>query len=283
MAKQQQVMPVPPAWGIRSSFQSLVALLIATLVLSAIYMRQSDERLFQYWTKQKYPSGCRRRHSICSPENGFNAKAFLEKLRNKRLVYVGDSFNRNKKVSMVCLVDSVIDPAFRSMHNYGSINIFKATEYNATIEFYWSTLMVESNSDDPLNHRVRERIVRVQAIEKHARAAKWGEIVGENCYGETEPVTEEGYVGGASSKMMRVVDNVLDELKTRGLNVQMVNITQLSDYRKEAHPSIYRKHWETITEEQLVNPKNYSDSIHWCLPGVPDVWNELLYAYILQL
>lgn len=42
-------------------------------------------------------------------------------------------------------------------------------ENNATIEFYWAPLLVESNSDDPLNHRVAERTVRVQAIEKHAR------------------------------------------------------------------------------------------------------------------
>lgn len=88
---------------------------------------------------------------------------------------------------------------------------------------------------------------------------------------------------GASPRMMRVVERVLGEMKTRGLNIHVLNITQLSDYRKEAHPSIYRKHWEKITEAQLADPKNYSDCIHWCLPGVPDVWNELLYSYILQL
>lgn len=82
--------------------------------------------------------------------------------------------------------------------------------------------------------------------------------------------------------MMRVVENVIGELKTRGLDVQMLNITQLSQYRKEGHPSIYRKQWDVLTEEQLANPSSFADCIHWCLPGVPDVWNELLYAYIFQ-
>ncbi|XVF08334.1 hypothetical protein REPUB_Repub06bG0217700 [Reevesia pubescens] len=409
--KEQQVMQVTAgAWGIRSSFQSLVALLVAILVVAAIYVRHTYELVFEYETIHKSSSGLTSRCNLFSgkwvydnksyplykerectfmsdqlacekfgrkdlnyqfwrwqPHQcdllRFNATALLKRLRNKRLVFVGDSLNRNQWISMVCLVDSAILPAFKSMHNNGSINIFKATEYNATIEFYWSPLLVESNSDDPVNHRVPDRIVRVQEIEKHARhwtdadflifntyiwwrkrqmkvlwgsfespedgiykavklprvyemalqtwaqwlevhvnrnktqlffmsmspthqkADKWGGIKGENCYNETEPVTKEGYVGdGASPRMMRVVESVLGELKTRrGLNVQMINITQLTDYRKDGHPSIYRKHWETITEDQLSNPKNYSDCIHWCLPGVPDVWNQLLYAYILQL
>ncbi|XP_010257036.1 PREDICTED: protein trichome birefringence-like 34 [Nelumbo nucifera] len=288
----------------------------------------------------------------------FNATALLERLRGKRLVYVGDSLNRGQWVSMVCLVDSVIPPGLKSMHNNGSLSSFKATEYNASIEFYWAPLLVESNSDDPVNHRLPDRIVRVQAIEKHARhwtdadilvfnsylwwkrdkmkvlwgsfersdgvykevemlrsyemalktwsdwleihvnrsktqlffvsmspthfwGDEWGMEEG-NCYNETEPI-EKGHWGRDSDpKMMRRVEAAIDELRMRGVKVQMLNITQLSEYRKEGHPSIYRKQWEPLTQEQLSNPTSYSDCIHWCLPGVPDAWNEILYAYILS-
>lgn len=103
----------------------------------------------------------------------------------------------------------------------------------------------------------------------------------DNCYNETEPITREGYWGrGSDPKMMQVVEAAINELGDRGLRVQMLNITQLSEYRKEGHPSIYRKQWEPLTQEQLSHPTAYSDCIHWCLPGVPDAWNELLYAFL---
>ncbi|XP_009596342.1 protein trichome birefringence-like 34 [Nicotiana tomentosiformis] len=292
----------------------------------------------------------------------FNATALLEKLRNKRLVFVGDSLNRGQWVSMVCLIDTAVQSSLKSMHyRYNaSLIIFKVKDYNATIEFYWEPLLVESNSDDPVHHRLPERIVRANAIEKHGsrwtnadfivfntylwwrrphikvlwgsfersdgiykevkmlrsyemalktwadwleihvnrsktqlffmsmspvheRAEEWGKAKGENCYSETEQIQEEGYQGnGSDPKMMKKVESTMHELKHRRLNVHLLNITQLSEYRKEGHPSIYRKQWDSLTEEQIANPNSYADCIHWCLPGVPDVWNELLYAYIFN-
>ncbi|XP_076959590.1 protein trichome birefringence-like 34 isoform X2 [Bidens hawaiensis] len=293
----------------------------------------------------------------------FNATRLLEELRNKRMVFVGDSLNRGQWVSMVCLLDSsILDPMMKLMNNTGSnLIIYKALGYNASIEFYWEPLLVESNSDDPVNHRLPERIVRTQSIEKHARvwtdadvlvfnsylwwkqphikvlwgsfkdengiykevenvrsyemalktwsdwleihvdraktrlffismspvhekAEEWGGSDGQNCYGDTEMIKKEGYTGNKTDpNMMRIVENTIDELKTRGLKVELINITQLSEYRKEGHPSIYRKQWGALSEEQLSNPSSYSDCIHWCLPGVPDVWNEIMYAYIFQM
>ncbi|KAI3853140.1 hypothetical protein MKX03_004385 [Papaver bracteatum] len=98
----------------------------------------------------------------------FNAKALLERLRGKRMVFVGDSINTNQWVSMICLVESVIPSGLKSVHVNGSLTTFKAIEFNATIEFYWAPLMIESNSDNPVYHRVPHRIVKAGAIEKHA-------------------------------------------------------------------------------------------------------------------
>ncbi|KAJ4978929.1 hypothetical protein NE237_009709 [Protea cynaroides] len=293
----------------------------------------------------------------------FNATALLEMLRGKRIVYVGDSLNRNQWVSMVCLVESSIPDSQKSLDwsgQDGALITFKAKEYDASIQFYWAPLLVESNSDHPFNHRLPDRIVRIQAIEKHARywtdadilvfnsylwwrrttmKLLWGSLDssdaiykevemlrsyemalktwsdwlefhvdrsktqlffaslspthlwnyewisgGEgNCYNETEPLTREGHWGGGSdARMMRLVEAAIEGLGRRGVKVQVLNITQMSEYRKEAHPTIYKKHYGTVTEEQLSNPVSYADCIHWCLPGVPDAWNEILYALLLN-
>ncbi|KAL5974709.1 Protein trichome birefringence-like 34 [Asimina triloba] len=283
----------------------------------------------------------------------FNATALLERLRGKRLVFVGDSLNRGQWVSMVCLLDAVIPSSLKSMYTNGSLSSFRVLEYNASVEFYWAPLLVESNSDDPVNHRVPDRTVRANSITKHARhwtgadilvfnsylwwrrwgsfededgiykeldmlrgfemaletwsnwlefqeeptktqfffvslspthqrGYQWGATREQNCYNETEMITE-GYTSRElETKMMQVVESTIERTRKRGVDVTLLNITQLSEHRKDGHPSIYRKHWDPLTEEQISNPRSYADCIHWCLPGVPDVWNELLAAYILR-
>ncbi|GAB4857322.1 hypothetical protein Ancab_015230 [Ancistrocladus abbreviatus] len=307
---------------------------------------------YQYWRWQP--------HHCDLPR--FNATALLETLRNKRLVFVGDSLNRGQWMSLVCLVEKTIPPSRKSMEIEGSLTIFKAIEYNATIEYYWAPLLVESNSDDPVEHRIplADRTVRVNAIERHARhwndadflifnsylwwrkptmkvlwgsfessdstceevemvagykmalktwsdwiqmhanhsktqifwvsmspshesSEEWGATKGLKCYNETEPIFKEGYQGSGSYPiMMQAVEDAIESLSTRGIKVQLLNITQLSEYRKDAHLSIYKKQWEPLTQEQLANPVSYADCFHWCLPGVPDTWNQLLYAYIFD-
>jgi len=75
---------------------------------------------------------------------------------------------------------------------------------------------------------------------------------------------------------MSILEEVLHGMKTP---VVYLNITRMTDYRKEAHRSVYRK--QKLTDEERKSPELYQDCSHWCLPGVPDSWNELLYAQIL--
>ncbi|MED6161534.1 Protein trichome birefringence-like 16, partial [Stylosanthes scabra] len=57
----------------------------------------------------------------------------------------------------------------------------------------------------------------------------------------------------------------------KGTAIKLLDITALSQLRDEAHLSRFR-----IT----ANPGGVQDCLHWCLPGVPDTWNEILSAQI---
>ncbi|XP_004500518.1 protein trichome birefringence-like 33 [Cicer arietinum] len=110
----------------------------------------------------------------------------------------------------------------------------------------------------------------------HGRSIDWGGEPGGNCYNETTPIEDSSYWDSDSLKsIMQVIG---EEFKKSKVPITFLNITQLSSLRKDAHTSIYKKHWNPLTPEQLANPTSYADCIHWCLPGLQDTWNELLFA-----
>ncbi|KAF5959678.1 hypothetical protein HYC85_000887 [Camellia sinensis] len=55
----------------------------------------------------------------------FKARLLLEKLRGKRLMFVGDSLNRNQWESMVCLVQSAVPRGRKSLSKNGSLSVFR--------------------------------------------------------------------------------------------------------------------------------------------------------------
>ncbi|KAL6336525.1 hypothetical protein AAG906_022466 [Vitis piasezkii] len=287
----------------------------------------------------------------------FNPKTALKKLRGKRLMFVGDSLQRGQWQSFVCLVEHIIPEDKKSMHRGRSHSVFKAKEYNTTIEFYWAPFLVESNSDLHIIGDPRQRILRVDSVSKHAkhwlgvdifvfntyvwwmsglrikslwgsfangeegyeeldapvayrfglktwanwvdstvnpnktrvffttmspthmRSADWNNKDGIKCYNETKPVMKRGHWGtGSDKRIMNVVDSIVEKMK---VPVTVINITQMSEHRVDAHSSVYTEtQGKLLTEEQKADPLRYADCIHWCLPGVPDTWNQAFLAYL---
>ncbi|XP_027077960.1 protein trichome berefringence-like 7 [Coffea arabica] len=63
-------------------------------------------------------------------------------------------------------------------------------------------------------------------------------------------------------------DTVFDVVKNMAVPVTVLHITPLSAFRRDAHVGIWS------------DKPNMSDCSHWCLPGVPDIWNEILFQLL---
>ncbi|KAL9267479.1 trichome birefringence-like protein, partial [Drosera capensis] len=258
-----------------------------------------------------------------------NGKHMLEMLRGKRLVFVGDSLNRNMWESLICILrNSVKNPShvyegsgrkhFRSESWYSFV--FK--DYDCTVEFFASAFLVRQwevkDKDGTKKETLRLDMVGessdqfkdadiilfntghwwthektskgqdyyqegshvykdLKVTEAFRRAlttwARWVDAnvnpsktfvlfrgysashfsggqwnSGGQCDSETQPIRNKAYLSGYPWKM-KVFESVIKGMKTQ---IAYLNITRMSDYRKDGHPSIYRK--KNLSDEERRSP-----------------------------
>ncbi|KAL3515443.1 hypothetical protein ACH5RR_022345 [Cinchona calisaya] len=63
--------------------------------------------------------------------------------------------------------------------------------------------------------------------------------------------------------------NYLIEAALEGTDIKILDLTHLSEYRSDAHPAIWLGKKDAVAEWG-------QDCMHWCLPGVPDTWVDIL-------
>ncbi|XP_019158820.1 PREDICTED: protein trichome birefringence-like 41 [Ipomoea nil] len=99
----------------------------------------------------------------------------------------------------------------------------------------------------------------------HYNGTEWGEPGVKNCLKQTTPVNGSSYPAGLPLPV-RIVKGALKKMRKP---VKYLDITVLSQLRKDGHPSMY-------------NGFKGMDCTHWCVGGVPDTWNQLLYALLVS-
>ncbi len=88
-------------------------------------------------------------HFLVTNLNRFDAKLMLENLRNKRLVFAGDSIGRNQWESLLCMLssavpnkDSIYEVNGRPITKHTLFLVFKFKEFNCKVEYYRSPFLV---------------------------------------------------------------------------------------------------------------------------------------------
>lgn len=276
----------------------------------------------------------------------------LEILRGKRMVFVGDSLNRNMWESLVCALreswkdkERVFEASGRREFRTLGFYSFVFKEYNCSIDFVKSPFLVQEwkvpeKKGRPRRERLRLDMIQgsssmysdadiiifntghwwthqkvnkgkyyfqegsrvyktLEITEAYTKALKtWAQWVDSNINSRWSRVFFRGYssshyrkgnwnTGGSCREehpvmnetelagypwMMSILESVIAEMKTP---VFYLNITRMTDFRKDGHPSVFRA-MEVPRTAGMVQ-----DCSHWCLPGVPDAWNEILYATLL--
>ncbi|CAH9126929.1 unnamed protein product [Cuscuta epithymum] len=258
----------------------------------------------------------------------FDARSFLLKMKNKKMMFIGDSLSLNQWQSLTCLLHVGEPNAKYTLQRFGPVSNFSFPAYNVSIFLFRAAFLVDLvRQDDDI------RVLKLNSISNGTQWKEMDVLIFDSWHWwlhtgrkQNWDIVEDGNVTYADGDRMKMYEKALltwatwveDELNTtktkvffQGVSpdhdrvrtsksgnctgvtqptrvpekphpgelvlekvvrtmskpVYLLNITSMSQYRQDGHPSVFG-----------VGGHHDLDCTHWCLPGVPDTWNQLLYT-----
>ncbi|XP_052201508.1 protein trichome berefringence-like 7 isoform X2 [Diospyros lotus] len=273
----------------------------------------------------------------------FNVEIVLERLRGKRVVFVGDSLSRTQWESMICMLMTGVKDK-RSVYEVNGNKITKRirhlgvrfSSFNFTVEFYRSVFLVQPGSVPKRAPKRVKSTLKLDVLDDISKewidsdvlifnSGHWwtpGKLFEMGCYFQDGgrmklgmPITaafetalstwaswienmvdtnrtrvffrtfESSHWSGRTRQTCKVTrrpsskikgkerspfsDIILNVVKNLSVPVEVLHVTPMSALRRDAHVGTWSD-----------NP-SVPDCSHWCLPGLPDTWNELIFSYLL--
>ncbi|XP_031397166.1 protein trichome birefringence-like 10 [Punica granatum] len=114
----------------------------------------------------------------------------------------------------------------------------------------------------------------------HFRGGDWKN--GGTCHAEKLPelsLSSSSLVPSKNWAQYKIVSDVLSAHTniSEAIQLSLLDITLMTSSRKDGHSSFYYQN----TSRGPIS-MHRQDCSHWCLPGVPDSWNELLFAVLMK-
>lgn len=81
-------------------------------------------------------------------------------------------------------------------------------------------------------------------------------------------VTEKPSPEAKGNDKSELGDILGDVVASMNVPITVLNVTLMGAFRTDAHVGAWSY------------PPTILDCSHWCLPGVPDAWNELVFSYL---
>ncbi|XP_020589526.1 protein trichome berefringence-like 7 [Phalaenopsis equestris] len=274
----------------------------------------------------------------------FDAFEILERLRGKRIVFVGDSMSRTQWESLICMLMTGVED-LQSVYEINGNEISKTIQflgvrfrsYNFTVEFFRSVFLVQQGPPPRLAPKRVKMTLKLDKMDNINRrwvdsdilifnSGHWWtptKLFDVGCYFQVGsslklgmPITsafrmalgtwaswvessinstrthvffrtfEPSHWSGSGQKSCEVTErptleakgnlrseftDIIDEVVAKiNVPVTILNVTMMGAYRSDAHIGPWS------------HPSSILDCSHWCLPGVPDAWNELVFASLSQ-